>query len=287
MAHKIPYRSFFEEEFKKDEIFFSLDSLNIAYASSAFRKYGVIVIETNSLNHAAQAAFDGLYSQHNQNRIIDKVNGVNFFLDRKIHQDLLSVEANPNILRLISEVLIENPADPPRIPAILGAKLLVKDKSYSGDVFLHQDSCYQFGRRKVTAFFPLCDLRYGALKASTIKILIGTHRFGHLGDAGEIDRSTLEDAWPEFEMAVKKHTYVLMDPHCWHYSNSADLTEEVRGVYTFTYAESNPFCLRSPGCEDIMNANNFIKNKIFKRSRVSKIVELQNTLEKLKYNSNL
>ena len=274
MSNKITYLPGVDIAFEKSDVVFPIGEVDIRIASNAFRKHGVVALEASADNHAAQAAFDEMYRTQASTRKIDEFNGVNFCLESALNPDLLAVEANDTVLRIVSEILKEEPTDLVE-PAILGSKLIVKDKRFEGAVFLHQDSCYQLGRRKVTGFFLLSDLRQGPLRESTVRILVGTHKFGHLGDAGEINRDILEENWPEFEMSLGRHSYILMDPHCWHYSNAALLGDQVRGIYTFTYAEMGAICSRAPGKADIINANPFTENRIFNRSRVSRIKELQ------------
>lgn len=275
---RMSYISQTGKDFDLDAVSFELETADPVAASAAFSAYGLIALHPAGENYTAQAAFDKMYRTQSGTRKIDEFNGVNFCIDHRLDDDILAVERHPTVLNVVSAILRDAGEIPPQ-PAILGSKLLVKDKRFEGGVFLHQDSCYQLGRRKVTAFFLLSDLREGALARSTIRILVGTHKFGHLGDAGEIDRDILDPEWPEFEMSLRRHSYVLMDPHCWHYSQAAPLRDQVRGIYTFTYANLSPLCKRLPGGSEQINSNPFTENRIFKRSRTSRLKELQAQLD--------
>ena len=278
---KITYLSQAGKKFEPNDVIFKLENVDAAIASDAFNRHGVVVLEPSAENSAAQVAFDEMYETQASTRKIDEFNGINFCMESELSKDILAVERDSTVLQIVSEILkeaVERKAQ----PAMLGSKLMVKDKRFEGEVFLHQDSCYQLGRRKVTGFFLLSDLRKGELRKSTIRILVGTHKFGHLGDAGEIDREILEEDWPEIEMSQNRHTYVLIDPHCWHYSKAASLGDQVRGIYTFTYADLSPICTRMPGETRVINSNPFTENRIFKRSRVSRLKEMQRQLDSFK-----
>lgn len=270
----IAYLSQADQVFDRRAMCFSLDSVDPRIASAAFAEYGVVALLPTVDNTAAQIAFEEMYRTRAGTRQVDDFNGVNFCIDDQLSSDILAVERHPAVLKVVSAIL-QDSGETPHQPAILNSKLIVKDKRFEGSVFLHQDSCYQMGRRKVTAFFLLSDLREGELARSTVRVLVGTHKFGHLGDAGEIDRDILEPDWPEFTMSLRRHSYVLMDPHCWHYSEAAQLGNLVRGIYTFTYASLGPICRRMPGASEPINSNPFTENRIFKRSRTSRLKELQ------------
>lgn len=276
---KVTYQSQFKKSVNIDDLFFDIDEIDINKIEESFREHGVVAVTTKEKNKKAQDAFDALYENKKNSREIDRFNGVNFCTDQELDPAILSIESNKTILDVVSRLLHDGGAQKHVEPSILASKLLVKDARFNGEVFLHQDSCYQSGRRKVTVFFPLCDLTDPELSATTIKILLGTHKFGHLGDAGEINREVLEDNWPEFEMKVREHTYVLMDPSCWHYSNSSALNNKPRSIYTFTYLENSALSQRLPGCKEVINRNAFTDGEIFIRSRVSRIKELQKTVD--------
>lgn len=278
---KVSFSQISNFKFNQDELFFDIDDFNLEIAKKIFKQFGVIVLKNKNKNEKSQKAFETMYEKFSNSREIDKFNGVNFCLDKEIDSNIIAVEKHPNLLRIASEIIKNDFDDPPVEPAIFGSKLLVKDSKFQGEIFLHQDSCYQLGGKKVTVFFTFSDLQKEPLKSSCIRILVGTHKFGHLGDAGQISRDVLEDEWPEFEASVDKNDYILMDPHCWHYSLSSDLENNFRAIYTFTFLENGPLAQRLPGENRIINSNKFTSNQIFTRSRVSRIKELQSIIDKV------
>jgi hypothetical protein len=249
---------------------FSLDALRDCY-----RRYGAVACNFGGKFQAAETAFALHYDKHKVARKVDRFNGVNFALESELPEDVVKVEAYSEAVKVIRHLLADG-----RI-GILNSKLVVKDSKFSGSVFLHQDSSYQVGTDNITCFFLLSDLQEDPLRKSTIRALAGTHSFGHLGDVGEIDRTILDDDWPEIEFCFPKFTYVFMNPHLWHYSNSGELGSNVRGIYAFTCHGLSALSIRMPGSGELLPVNRLNTGKIFIRSRVSRLIELQKQVDKI------
>lgn len=99
---------------------------------------------------------------------------------------------------------------------LFNRRIVAKDDSYSGDVFLHQDSCYQRGTlNKVSVFVAFSDV---SENSGGLEFWLGTHRFGYLGDAGEIDGSLLPSPWPTVSPILSAGDAVIMNSSCWHRS---------------------------------------------------------------------
>lgn len=162
-------------------------------------------------------------------------------------------------------------------------RFVVKDAQARGSVFLHQDTGYHVGHMtKLSAFVALseCNILNGGMQFA-----LGTHRYGYLGDAGEINRTGLRDDWAvDFEMdcpELQPGDVVLMDSRLWHGSvkhtggpdrvladviyqpaNDPSGLELVRGHWR---CEPQPW----------LRAAN-----IFTRSRTSRLKEMQEKLKK-------
>jgi hypothetical protein len=257
------------------DIFFDCESgaYSLEALRNCYRRYGVVACHFGNRFEAAEAAFALHYEKYRVTRSVDKFNGVNFALESRLPEDLLKVEAYPEAAKVIGHLLSC------REIGILNSKLIVKDSKFSGAVFLHQDSSYQIGSCNLTCFFLLNDLQIEPLKQSTIRALVGTHSFGHLGDVGEIDRAVLDENWPEVEFSFPKFTYVFMNPHLWHYSKGGELGESVRGIYAFTCHDMSVLSKRKPGCQELLPENKLTTGKIFVRSRVSRLIELQKQVD--------
>ena len=282
MPNRVKYSQISKKIFTKNKIIFSINDIDYKKAEKAYLDFGVLVVTSPVINFLAQNTFDKFYNEISDLRIVDKRNGVNFFLNKGIPENILAVEKNKKILKLI-KILLRTKYEKKIIPTILGSKLLVKDHKFSGKIFLHQDSAYQAGSNNITSFFLLSDCTDLKIKKTCLKILVGTHKFGFMGDAGEINRDLLDRNWPVLDIQFKPSTYIFMNPNCWHYSDSANLGKKVRALYTFTYCNMTPFSKRFPGKNIYMNRNYLINNlkSIFVRSRVKKIIKLEKLINKV------
>src|SRR5450631_3001809 len=255
----------------KVDIFFNCESGNFSpdVLRDCYRRYGAVACYFGDKFEAAEKAFTLHYDKYKVARNVDRFNGVNFALESELPEDVVEVEAYSEAAKVIGHLLGDGTI------GILNSKLVVKDSKFSGSVFLHQDSSYQVGTENITCFFLLSDLQGGPLRESTIRALVGTHSFGHLGDVGEIDKTILDEDWPEIEFCYPKFTYVFMNPHLWHYSNSGDLGTNVRGIYAFTCHRLSALSTRTPGSKEPLPLNKLNTGKVFIRSRVSRLIELQ------------
>ncbi len=261
----------------KVDIFFNCESGNSSLDAlrDCYRRYGAVACYFGSGFEAAEKAFTLHYDKHKVTRNVDRYNGVNFALESDLPEDVVKVEAYSEAAKVIRHLLAAGEV------GILNSKLVVKDSKFSGSVFLHQDSSYQVGSDNITCFFLLSDLQKDPLRKSTIRALAGTHSFGHLGDVGEIDRTILDENWPEIEFCYPKFTYVFMNPHLWHFSNSGELGSNVRGIYAFTCHGLSVLSTRTPGSKELLPLNKLNTGKVFNRSRVSRLIELQKQVDKI------
>jgi hypothetical protein len=261
----------------KPDIFFDCESGKFSpdVLRDCYRRYGAVACYFGGNFEPAEKAFALHYEKHKVTRSVDRFNGVNFALESELPDEVVKVEAHSEAAKVIGHLLKGGET------GILNSKLIVKDSKFSGPVFLHQDSSYQVGSDNITCFFLLSDLQMDPVRKSTIRALAGTHSFGHLGDVGEIDRTILDDNWPEIEFCYPKFTYVFMNPHLWHYSNSGELGANVRGIYAFTCHCRSALSVRLPGSKLLLPSNRLNTGKIFVRSRVSRLIELQKQVDKI------
>ena len=98
--------------------------------------------------------------------------------------------------------------------ALYNFRFVVKDKDASGPVFLHQDSGYHVGQlNKMSAFVALTPVNRSN---GGLVFYPGTHRFGYLGDTGEINTGLVDitPVCPEMEPG----DVVFMHSSTWHES---------------------------------------------------------------------
>ena len=259
-----------------------VDFSNPAWKENALELYirtGCLVFRDAECLQKDVLQFEAYFRTIQDRRQIDAFNGVHTPNSEELEPLMAGIEHSTRLRQVLAQIYDLAEDEVCARVGVLGGKLLVKDYRFDGEVFLHQDSCYQIGRNNTTIFFTLTDCDRGASAESALRCLLGTHRFGHLGDAGEIDRSILPDSWPELCFAMPRHHFMVMDPHVWHYSHAADLGEEVRAIYTLTVnAIPEPWTRRlGQFCSEqqpLLSSGN-----LFKRSRSSRIRELQKQVD--------
>jgi len=105
-----------------------------------------------------------------------------------------------------------------------------KDQGWPGKVKLHNDLMYMSGSQdKFSVFVALteCSAENGGLI-----LYPGTHHFGLLGDAGELDRSALPDGLPAVCPTLTPGDCLFMHSAVWHESNPLQSGSE-RVYYEF------------------------------------------------------
>lgn len=178
--------------------------------------------------------------------------------------------------------------DMPRHPALLDIveqvfgpdislynyRFVVKDKHAREAVFLHQDTGYHVGwPNKASMFVALSpmDASNGGMVIYT-----GTHRYGYLGDAGEISEANLSGAQNVICPTLAPGDVILMHSAAWHSSfpHTSGLDRVLADIiYQPANDPSGIELLRGQWrCEPsswLRNANLFV------RSRSSRLKELQ------------
>ncbi len=105
-------------------------------------------------------------------------------------------------------------------------RIVKKDSTNFSKVFLHQDTGYQIGGfEKYSLFIALteCNEDNGGLT-----LLPGTHHFGYLGDAGEINEKILPKNYPRITPNAEPGDILIMHSSTWHESpQSKNLKDRV------------------------------------------------------------
>jgi len=166
-------------------------------------------------------------------------------------------------------------------------RFVIKDKYSPGEVFLHHDYCYHAGFPVKASFF--IPITYSGKKNGGLTFYAGTHKYGSLGDAGEIDPAQFKEVWPEVTPELNPGDIAIMNSLVWHKSGINENGED-RIVADIIYQPANdPSCIelvRGDWQTDIFFNRDVDVKTYFKRSRVTKIVDLTNQLkEKEKENA--
>lgn len=183
------------------------------FNKNIYTRSGIFVIKNfieSSKILELQSIWIEYYSQllKSGSRQIDKANSVNF--KDVLPHELRTFWKSEYVKRLSNLIYGEN-------VALYHNRLLIKDKQSTSQVFLHQDYCYHLGfPDKSNLFVPLFnyDETHGALS-----FYPGTHQYGFLGDAGEIDKSKFYP-WKKITPSVNAGDIIIMNSCLWHESGS-------------------------------------------------------------------
>jgi hypothetical protein len=183
-----------------------LESQTHALNLDTFRATGVLVIRSFiSPVQANQLAEDWktvAWDEHGVRKL--DYNPVNSTV---LPESLVDFTRSPVVVDLL-EPLFGTPV------GLFNRRVVAKDASYEGDVFLHQDSGYHKGTLdKVSLFVALTPVTE---TSGGLEFWLGTHRFGFLGDAGAIDGSILPPDWPRATPLMAPGDAVIMDSRLWH-----------------------------------------------------------------------
>jgi len=188
------------------------------FDKNIYKKSGIFILR-NFINKKTikelQETWTTFNTDLNKNggRIIDEANHVNF-------KDVLPPKMlnfwQSRCIKNISKIIYKNNV------ALYHHRIVIKDKNSLHKVFLHQDYCYHVGfPDKSNLFIPLFN--YGA-KHGTLSFYPGTHQYGFLGDAGQIDPTKFH-AWEKITPNIKAGDVVIMNSCLWHESseNKSDI----------------------------------------------------------------
>jgi ectoine hydroxylase-related dioxygenase (phytanoyl-CoA dioxygenase family) len=100
--------------------------------------------------------------------------------------------------------------------ALYNHRFVIKDKHSLDSVFLHNDSCYHLGYLNKCSFFV--PLSYSGPSNGGLTFHLGTHKFGHLGDAGEINRLAFDLQFPTITPEMNPGDFAIMHSSLWHES---------------------------------------------------------------------
>lgn len=169
-------------------------------------------------------------------------------------------------------------------------RILCKSESSPAPVFLHQDTCYQYGdTEQYSIFLALteCSGWNGGLK-----FYPGTHKLGYLGDAGVLNPNVLPEGLPVCSPELESGDLVIMHSATWHFSDAFQ-----NGVER-TYLELHILSAESPFSQEVLTGNpisNWSVNydpvmrkdaNFFIRSRSQLIKDQKKEIEQLKSTSN-
>lgn len=240
-----------------------------------FDKTGLFVIRKaipDELIKEWRAEWDSFYEKSlAAGRNVNLSNPVD--LKEPLPEKLATVYRNDILLDVAEQVFGPN-------VALYNHRFVIKDKFSPGEIFLHHDYCYHLGLPTKTSFFV--PLSYAGKKNGGLTFYLGTHKYGYLGDAGEINPDNFNEKWPQVTPELEPGDFIIMNSLLWHKSgvNEAGIDRIVADIiYQPANDPSSKELLRGEWQTDIFITNED-KLKYFKNSRVTKMIEMGDKLKK-------
>lgn len=170
--------------------------------------------------------------------------------------------------------------------ALYNQRFVVKDELSRTPVFTHQDYCYHRGwPNKASAFVPLSPM---TPQNGGMSFYPGTHHFGYLGDAGELDLAVLGPDWPEIAPSVNPGDLVLMNSCTWH-GSGPHISGPDRVLADIIYQPaddpSGVALLRGEWRTGVFL--NQLPRNLFVRSRASRLTDLQKKVDQFEAQGHL
>jgi hypothetical protein len=160
-------------------------------------------------------------------------------------------------------------------------RFVIKDKFSRDEIFLHHDYCYHFGYPEKASFFT--PLSVAGRENGGLEFFIGTHQYGLLADAGEIDPAKFP-AWPSVVPEVAPGDLIVMHSATWHRSGPHLGGPDRIVADTILQPAWDPSTI-AIACGDqgpVNPIDRFTAGGHFRRSRTSRVRELTAEVESLK-----
>jgi hypothetical protein len=166
--------------------------------------------------------------------------------------------------------------------AIFMQRFVIKDSSSRTPVFPHGDFAYDYGwPEKTTCFIPLSpsNSRNGG-----ISFYPGTHHFGYMGDAGEVNTNLLRPDWPLVCPDLEPGDIALCHTCTWHCSPAYESGPDrilVQATYQPSSDPSSTALLRGTW-QTRYRLSEVPRDQFFTRCRSSRMRELQTQIDRQK-----
>jgi len=160
-------------------------------------------------------------------------------------------------------------------------RIVKKDKENFAPVFLHQDTCYQIGGfQRYSLFIALTDANSDN---GGLILYPGSHNFGYLGDAGEINEEVLPKNYPIISSDLSPGDVLIMHSAIWHKSPE-NLSKKDRIYLEIHIQNIDEPTTSIEICGSRVSSWRMTLNEdeIFKNSRVKKIKTLYKEIDDLK-----
>lgn len=244
---------------KKDLISNELD-VNLFYEAGVFVVRGLLL-------DVVKNKYMDLFKNHSQYKTV-KRNKFNPVEVRTNDQSLRKLACEPLLLKCVKKILGDH-------IGLYNFRFVVKDGDNKGPVFLHNDLSYHCGYlNRISAFVALTN---AGKDNGGLTFWLGTNHFGMLGDAGEINPDILQDHWPTLTPEILPGDVVFMHSATWH-ASGPNLSGADRILSDIHYQPANDPTSLELLTGDWQTEYRFpqsISSSLFKRSRVSRLKELE------------
>lgn len=204
-------------------------------------------------------------------RLVNKFNPV------RVHEDtpqgLSDVHECPEILDVLQKLYPDL--------ALFKQRIVIKDKNSRKPVFPHNDFCYDYGwPEKTTVFIPLSVSNE---ENGGISFYPGTHHFGYMGDAGEVNLDMISAEWPLICPSLNPGDIALCHTCTWHCSpEHVGGPDRILVQVTFQPADDpSSIKLLRGNWRTRYRLSDLPREKFFVRSRSSRLRELQAQIDRI------
>lgn len=232
-----------------------------------FDETGVLVVRKAvppSIVRKAREDWDRFQKQALGQRQVYRFNPV--AVQEELPVELEALYDNDDVLAIASQIFGDD-------IALYSFRFVIKDQFARDAVFLHNDVGYHLGRGVNASFFiPLsnCDADNGGLS-----FFVGTHKFGYLGDVGELNSGVLQPGWPKFTPTLVPGDLVVMNSATWHESGPHKSGPDRILADVILKSAHDPFYKKVIRGQAQMQYCVDGARGIFNRSRVSRLTEYQ------------
>ena len=242
------------------------------FDKSVFDEIGVFVIRKVFTQDFIKQYRRNFYKLHVKDSPRDKFNHVSA---ECTDNELRQLAKNQALLKEVSKVFGSN-------LALFNFRFVIKDKNNFGEVFMHNDICYHCGSMdRLSAFVPITPVN--PLNGG-MEYFLGTHNFGYMGDAGELNIDCLGKDWPSISPSISPGDLVLMHSALWHRSQKNESKED-RIIADIHFQPANDPSGSELACGMWQTEYRFPHRRsqdFFLRSRVSRMIELEREVKELK-----
>ncbi len=187
-------------------------------------------------------------------------------------EELYNISASDSLLDQVEKIFGKN-------IGLFHRRFVVKDKSSTGQIMLHQDTGYHYGSiNKASLFMALSPVNK---ENGAMSLYPGTHRFGFLGDAGEINDKVLPEDWPVVCPELEPGDFLFMHSATWHFSTEF-ISGPDRVMTDFIYQDSaDPSTIATVRGQEFWSEGSFLtkqRDQLFNQSRSKKLAAISNIL---------